>query len=374
MTKTKVPIGVTSALTASAVVLSPLAGRLRTSALISITIIYCGMVLPVFLHWTQHEEGWLRDAMYDSSGASAIHLASSVTGTVGSIFLGRRLLRVSEIDKSSVALESPSNTFTGYFLILLGLLGNLLQSLDSSIYQNDVFDSTLVVNSMMAIAGALITFVLLHSCSYSEEFYYWDIVKCLQSTVAALVAISFGIHYYLPSMAFALGAITSVFFYIISAMMDLTSLEDNCNIIAVHFTGALVGAILLPLLCKWKVLEEHATVLTRFSKCAWQAIYCLLFVVICIVIFGGVFALLKAFRSLRNEREINNHRRAIHLRRRKKTQWGGRLFRKHSTFPFAERGPDDASSSFILRTRGSEQRRHWVARPNQRRVSFSIGD
>lgn len=326
------------------------------------------------LHWTQHENGWLRD-IYDYSGATCLHLASGAAGIVGSSFLGRRLLRVAEIDRCSVAFESPSNTFIGYFLIIIGLLTSLLPPFDSNTkQQNEVFDAILVTNCLLAIAGALVTFILLHSCANSERFGYWDILKCLQSAVAALIALSYGVHYYLPSMALVIGAITSTIFYCVTPLIEFTPLEDNCNIIAIHFTGAIMGAVLLPIFCKWKVLGENATILTRVSKSAWQAVYCLIIVTFCAVIFATVFALLKATRRLRNKNEINNHNRAVHMEENRRTHWFGRLFKKRSTFPFAERPPDDVPSSFILETRGSERRRPWTGKRSQRKVSFLIHD
>lgn len=360
--------GITSSLTSSVVVLSPLTGRVRKVAIALITIVFCGFVLPMCLHWTQHENGWLHD-MYDNSGATAVHLASGTVGILASAFLGHRLLIASEIDRCSVALESPSNTFMGYFLVIIGLIGNLLMSLD----QVDVLDSILVVNSLMAIGGAFLLCIMLHSCAQSERFGYWDITRCLQSAVAALVALSFGIHYYLPSLSFVVGALTSTFFFIVATLIDFTPLEDNCNVAAIYFSGAMVGAILLPVFCKWKVLGDHATVLTRLSKCAWQVVYCLIIIGFCSVIFTALFVFLKATRLFRNKSEINNHNRAIHLKRKKNVGWCGRFFKTHSTFPFGERITED-TSSFILETRGSEQRRPWVARPNQRRVSFLIRD
>lgn len=327
------------------------------------------------MHWTQHDKGWLND-IYDNAGATSVHLASSVVGFIGSVSLGRRLLRVSEIDRCSVALESPSNTLIGYFLVLMGLIANLLHSLDFGIYQIDIFDSILVTNSMMAIGGAILTFIALHSCSRGDRFGYWNTVRCLQSTVSALVALSFGVEYYLPSVAFLIGVITSALFYSTSILMDYTYLEDSCNIFATHGISAIAGAVLLPLLCKWSALGEGATLLTRLSKAGKQLVYCMIIVAFCAAIFTPVFILLKATHLLRSKAEINNHERALRLKQKEKSKWYYRLFRKRSTFPLTKPTSGNHPSTFvILEKRGSEQRRTWISKRNKsRRMSFLTFD
>lgn len=344
--------------------------RLRKTASIFITIIFCGIFLPLCLHWTQHENGWL-NSIYDSTGATTVHLASSVVGIIGSVSLGRRLLKVSEIDICSVSTGSPSNTFMGYFLIIIAVIGNLLYSSGNGLYQIDIFDSILVTNSMMTIGGSIITFSLVHCCSHSNYFNYWDNIRCLQSTVSALIALSLGVEYYLPSSAFVIGILSSACFYIISIIIDLSFIEDSCNIIATHLTAVTIGAILLPFLCELKFLGENATVLTRFSKCGKQILYCLVIIFCSCAIFIPIFLLLKAVHLLRSKTEIKNHTRAVNLLQNKNIPWYSRIFNKRSSIPLAKSTTNGASSSVILETRGSERRRPWITRGSDtRRVSF----
>lgn len=326
------------------------------------------------MHWMQHEKGWLSN-IYDNTGAMVIHLASSTVGITGSAFLGRRVLRVSEVDRCSVALASPSNTFLGYFLILIGLMTNLLQSLNAGVYQIDVFDSILVTKSMMAIGGSLITFILLHCFFRSNHFGYWDTVKSLQSVVSTLIAISFGVEYYAPCAAFLIGVFTSASFYGVSVIIDSSCIEDSCNIISTHSIGALIGAVLLPLLCKWNVLGENSTVATRFIKSFKQTSYCMLIIFCCITIFAPIFLLLKALHILRNEAETNNHSRTRQMEENKETNWYSRFFRKRSSLLLTEPPSDEPSEFVLLETRGKERRRSWTGKRNEcRHVSFLTHD
>lgn len=361
----------------SAVFLSLFTARLRKIASVLVTLIFCGIFLPVCLHWIQHKDGWSSTYLliYDNTGATAVHLASSVVGMIGSASLGRRILRVSEVNRCSVALASPSSTFLGYFLILVGLMGNLLQSLNIGIYPIDVFDAVLVTNSMMAISGSIITFTLIHCCFNSNHFGYWDTVRCLQSAVSALIAISFGVEYYLPSSAFIIGALTCALFSVVSTIIDSSCIEDSCNIIGTHFTGAMIGAVLLPLLCKWEALGENATVGTRFSKCAKQAIYSLFIIFCCAAIFVPIFLLLKITHLFRNEAEANNHSRTRHLEENRGIHWYSRFFRKRSSIFLTKPAFDDPSAFVILETRGKERRRPWIPKRNEsRHVSFLMHD
>lgn len=326
------------------------------------------------MHWMQHEKGWLSN-IYDNTGATAVHLASSVVGITGSAFLGRRVLRVSEVDRCSVALASPSNTFLGYFLILIGLITNLLQIPNAGVYQIDVFDSILVTNSMMATGGSIITFILLHCFFRSNHFGYWDTVKCLQSVVSTLIAISLAVEYYTPYVAFFIGVLTSASFYGVSIIIDSSCIEDSCNIISIHFTGALIGAVFLPLLCKWNVLGENSTVATRFIESFKQTSYCMLIIFCCAAIFTPIFFLLKALHVLRNEAEANNHSRARQMEENKETNWYRRFFRKRSSLLLTEPPSDDPSEFVLLETRGKERRRSWTGKRNENHnVSFLMHD
>lgn len=286
-----------------------------------ITILFCGVFQPITLHLILHEEGLLH-GVFNTSPSIATHLASSTVGLIGAIFLGSRLLKLRELDRCSVSLESPSNTFTGYFLVLLGLIASVLPE-DC---ETDVLDAILLTNCIVAAGGALMAFFLLHSVFDCGRFGYWHLIRWLQSAVASLVAVSFGAQEYLPSGAFVVGVVASASFYLTVLIVNMTALEDNCNVMAIHFIGSLVGVFSLPLLSKRETLSGNL----RLAKSGWQLIYSFVVVTSFAIIFSIFFGLLKATGLLRSKQEKLNHGRAIRLRRKNRKSCCERLSRRAS--------------------------------------------
>ena len=56
----------------------------------------------------------------DHSGAAIIHVVGGLSALIGCLTLGRRILKLKDIDKSSIPSSSPAIVFAGYFLIFLG--------------------------------------------------------------------------------------------------------------------------------------------------------------------------------------------------------------------------------------------------------------
>ena len=122
-------IGWQAVVTASAICTSCLVGRTNTVGYLLIAIIMAGIVQPFIIHWAWTPKGWMYEnnlhnqsvAFRDYGGSAVVHIVGSLTGTIGCIILGRRIIRLRDIDDASVPADSAGTAFAGYLLILLGL-------------------------------------------------------------------------------------------------------------------------------------------------------------------------------------------------------------------------------------------------------------
>lgn len=107
-------------MTSAGVVTTFLAGRLHAVAVVVVSLIYAGFIQPLVMYWTWNASSFFHAnvlagyvvSVKDAAGGIAIHVSSGLAGLVGSLFLGRRLLKLKDIDESSIGIGSPGENET----------------------------------------------------------------------------------------------------------------------------------------------------------------------------------------------------------------------------------------------------------------------
>lgn len=73
---------------------------------------------------------------------------------LGIIFLGRRIIRVSEMDEQSIGREHIATTVIGYIFIIFGYIAFVLPSpISESMKPEDSSLSNILVNSLIALGS-----------------------------------------------------------------------------------------------------------------------------------------------------------------------------------------------------------------------------
>ena len=104
-------------------------GRIHIIGCLISTILLSGIIQPFLIFWAWTANGWMAKNIFlekqvvfkDFYGAAIIHVVGGLSALIGCFNLGRRILRLKDIDKSSIPASSPAIVFAGYFLIFLGL-------------------------------------------------------------------------------------------------------------------------------------------------------------------------------------------------------------------------------------------------------------
>lgn len=113
----------------SAIFTSCLVGRTHTVGYLFVGTIMAAVLQPFAIHWAWTPKGWMTHntlndkpvAFRDYGGSAIVHIVGGSTGLIGCLVLGRRILRLRDIDDASVPADSAGNVFAGYALILIGL-------------------------------------------------------------------------------------------------------------------------------------------------------------------------------------------------------------------------------------------------------------
>nr|CAI5822978.1 unnamed protein product [Callosobruchus analis] len=242
-----------------------LTGRVHLSTSIIVTTLYCIIIQPLLMHWIWHDEGWMnknilldkRVSVKDYGGDLVVHLSSSLMGFSGAAFLGRRLMRVKDLDERSIGVGQSGSTIIGYILIIAGYIAFSLPTLkyESERAPSNYMD-TILINNFIALATGIAVVSILHLLIFRKVFSYWIVLRCIQGGIAGIISIAAAVDAYSWIQCVAVAAVAAVCFFFLSILIHNTALEDYCNVTAVLSSITLVAWMLFMLLSMCKVLRN----------------------------------------------------------------------------------------------------------------------
>lgn len=162
------------------------------------------------------------------------------------------------------------------------------------------------VNNLLAASSCTLLIVGLHFIFSRETFNHWTVMRCVQGTIAGVVTVSAAANEYSPQIAIALGCLGGIVFYLVSRQIFHNSLEDYCNVIAIHLVCAILGSVVAPF-CVLNTDEDIETILLSFS---WQLICLVALLALVSTVMSLIFGMLECCGILRNRSECLNHERA----------------------------------------------------------------
>lgn len=114
---------------ASAIWTTAVVGRMHAVSYLLIAALLSGLVQPLVIHWAWTANGWMAKnelagravSFKDYAGAAVVHVVGGLSGLIGCNVLGRRVLRLKDLDDASISTGSASTVFAGLLLVLVGL-------------------------------------------------------------------------------------------------------------------------------------------------------------------------------------------------------------------------------------------------------------
>jgi len=212
--------------------------RLRHWIYPILTIFIAGFVYPCVRHWTNHQEGWLRDGIditrnngkvninyVDLYGAGSIHVFSGSVALLGTILLAPRKERKGKRFRSIGGHLTPL-ILVGGTLAYIGLLGK-------NGYTNGV---SLTNNLLASQASALITYILKRTGACGDKS---GTKALINGALVGLVSVSCLAPTYHAYGAFIIGFVAGLAFVSWSTLLQLCHVDDPTDTISVHLGGGL---------------------------------------------------------------------------------------------------------------------------------------
>ncbi|XP_044598709.1 putative ammonium transporter sll1017 [Cotesia glomerata] len=342
--KEEAVIGWQAIMIASSIATTCMIGRTHTIASIIIGIVLSGIVQPFIIHWTWTAKGWMswnslrghQVPFRDFGGSTVVHIVGGLTGLIGCSILGRRILKLRDLDKASIAIGSIGTTFIGHLFIILGL--------ESLFFSNKIEDngrlvskwlSRIFINNLLTVSMCALVTIALHFLM-RDPFNHWTVMRCIQAVTAGVVVISAGVDIYTPSVALAIGFVGGILFYLVTKAIFKTPLEDYCNIIAIHVVCALMGSFVA--LFFYGASHESYGYSVVLLDALWHLICIVSIISFVSATVTPMFLILDCLGLLRNRSEYLNHLRSTAAQERRHRSFGERLFRLDSETVFIQPG------------------------------------
>ncbi|KYN00990.1 PREDICTED: putative ammonium transporter sll1017 [Cyphomyrmex costatus] len=295
---------------ASAICTTAVAGRMHITGYLLVSILLSGLIQPLLIHWAwmgwmaENELGGKTVVFKDQTGAAVIHIVGGLSGLIGCVALGRRMFRIKDLDDTSIIPGSTQNVFRGLMLIFAGLQGLCTSSHEHDKYRMFARDSSQAyVNNLLAASSCTLIIVALHFVLDRNTYDHWMLMRCIQGTIAGVVTISAAPNDYSPQIAIVLGCLGGIVFHLVTTWIFHSTLEDYCNVVAIHLICAILGSILAPF-CAMRTDEDTITILLNFS---WQLISLAALLALVGTAMLLIFGMLECCGILRNRSECLNH-------------------------------------------------------------------
>lgn len=224
------------AATAATIVSGAVAGRIKLLSFFIFSIIYVGLVYPIFGSW-KWGGGWLDQmGFYDFAGCSVVHSVGGWAALAGVIVLGPRLGKYVAGKTKAIPGHSLPLAAIGVFLLWFGWFGFNGGSVLSA--DPDLISLVCVTTSLAAaagIAGAMITSWIVQR--------HPDLSMALNGALAGLVGITAGADVINPFWAVIVGFIAGIIVVFSVLAIDKARIDDPVGAISVHLVCGIWGTL-----------------------------------------------------------------------------------------------------------------------------------
>ncbi len=208
------------------------AERMRFSAFVLFTVLWCTLVYDPVAHWVWGVGGWLRNmGALDFAGGTVVHINSGFAALAAAIVMGRRLGYPSE----PILPHNLTLTVLGAGVLWFGWFGfNAGSALTSGGLATSAFTAT-----HLAAAAATVTWCLAEAMSRGKA----SVLGAASGAVAGLVAITPASGYVGPFAAIVIGGAVGVICYWAISLKHVFGFDDSLDAFGVHGVGGSFGAL-----------------------------------------------------------------------------------------------------------------------------------
>jgi Amt family ammonium transporter len=275
---------VSAVLIATGAITGALAERSKFICICVASVLLAGLIVPIAGKWAW--SGWLHDfGFIDVAGASVIHLSAGVCALLGAVLVGPRNGKYHR--DGSASMIPGHNVPLATAGTLVALIGWIAYAAGFSVGRFPVASAALDV--LLSAAGGGFASVLLGRFRYGKP----DVTLTLIGVFGALVAITGCAGRATAPAAIVVGAVAGVVVPLASVYIDLIlRIDDPAGAIAIHAVGGVLGTLA-------PALVAHGSPASHAKQLGVQLLGVVAVTALAAVLFGVVFALLRATTGLR---------------------------------------------------------------------------
>lgn len=308
------------AATAATIVSGAVAERCEFISYIVYSCIITGFIYPVVTHWAWSSDGWLGAgqtynigvngsevtvAYQDFAGSGVVHLVGGSAAIIGAVFLGPRKGRFGD-DGEELRGHSVPLAALGGFILLFGFFAfnggsqGAISSPGDGIVVAKACVNTIISGSFAAFMGLIMNRII-GGCVYGDA--KWSLLTTVNASLCGMVAICAGCNVLDTWAAAVVGLVAGITYICWSALLPYLKIDDPLDAFAVHAGGGIWGLIAVAL------LQAETGIFFTFSKesflkLGWQFAGIAAIMAWTIILCAIMFGLLKAFKLLRVDPEI----------------------------------------------------------------------
>lgn len=217
-----------------ALIVGAFAERVKYSAVLVFTIIWCTFAYLPIAHMVWQPTGWLFKAgALDFAGGTVVHINAGIAGLVGAYFIGPRI----GYRRESMQPHNLPMTMIGASLLWVGWFGF---NAGSALGANEVA-ALAFFNTLVATAGAILAWVLVEWKYKGKP----SLLGAVSGAIAGLVGITPAAGLVGPGGALVIGVVTgAICVWGVNGLKRLLRADDSLDVFGIHGVGGIVGALL----------------------------------------------------------------------------------------------------------------------------------
>jgi Amt family ammonium transporter len=224
------------AATASTITTGSMAGRTDFIGDLIYSAVMGAISYPIIVHWVWNGNGWLaKMSFHDFAGSSVVHSVGGWTAIVGAYLLGPRPGRTpwGQIPPA----HNLGLATLGTMILWFGWYGfNPGSTLGTS---NPGLIGLVTLNTTLA-AGAGAIAAMLYQYFRSQK---WDLVYCLNGSLAGLVGVTAGCAFVAPWAAVVIGLTGGILVVLGIDFIESIHIDDPVSAFAVHGINGMMGTL-----------------------------------------------------------------------------------------------------------------------------------
>jgi ammonium transporter, Amt family len=227
------------AATASTITTGAMAERTDFIGNLIYTIIVIVFIYPVVVHWVWGG-GWLfQMGFFDFAGSNVVHTVGGVIALIGAWMLGPRK---GKVWGKAIPAHNLGLALIGVMILWFGWYGFNPGSTLGAVGVAGTIGIVVLNTTLGAGAGSLVTMFFQYFRTGK-----WDLIACMNGSLAGLVAITGGCAFVSPWAAIVIGAVAGIVMPLWGDLLEKIKVDDAVGASSVHLACGVWGIVAIGL-------------------------------------------------------------------------------------------------------------------------------